>query len=102
MGDDVLVELLDEGERVGVIDGDGVLTGVGHPHGAVLVIDGHPVDGIASPLERLAVSTGRSRIHLRDDVILVSQRVCVELDQRGLRDGRAPHGGGDVQGVAAG
>ena len=102
MDDGVLVELLDEREGIGVVDGDGALAGVGDPDGAVLIVDGHPVDSVASPLERLAVSIGGGRIHIGNDVLLVGERVGIELDQRGLRDGRAPHRRGDVQGVAAG
>ena len=67
--------MLDELERVSVVDGHGVLTGVGHPYGAALVIDGHPVDGVAGPLERLALTVDGGGVDLRDRVVLVGQ--CV-------------------------
>ena len=102
VADDALVELLDEVEGGGVVDGDGVLAGVGHPHGAVLVVDLHAVDGVAEALDRVAAAVGGGRVHGRQHVVDDLKGVGVELDEGGVAHRGTPHGGGDVDGVVPG
>src|SRR5690606_26199197 len=97
MGDRARLELLYQRKVVLLVGGDCVLTGIGDPDIAVLIVDGHAIDSVDATLT-IATAWCSSWGDLRDDF----ERFRVHLEKRRLLDGRAADRRGDEEDVVLG